>query len=403
MRPEGGSSIRVGALVLVALAVFAVGIFLIGEQSNLFRDKQRYRVRFLSVSGLQEGNPVQLNGVNVGSVEGIVLPEDPSEEGLIVTVTVDARYRERIRTDSQARIKTLGLLGDKFIELTSGSPSAGELPDGGEIPTAEAANVDALLSSGEDVVQNIVAISVSLKDILARMERGEGLLGELMRERAPGQPGLGDTLAAVNEAVHALTASFEGDGAVPRLLNDKAMGDQVAGIVARVDRLVAELETGDGPLPAMLRDGELKARLESSLTNLDQASARFASAAEQIENGEGLLPRLLNDKEFAESLTSELQQMIERFNALAGKLAEGDGTVAKLLDDPSIYEALNDVVLGIEESKMLRWLIRNRQKKGIKERYKAEKAALEAAGEPVPPLDEDDDDRDDGGDGSPQR
>jgi phospholipid/cholesterol/gamma-HCH transport system substrate-binding protein len=373
-------------LVITAVAFLAGGVFLLGEQNNLFRAKLRYNVRFISVGGLQEGNPVQLNGVHVGTVHEVLLPEDPMERGLIVTVKVDARYRERIREDSQARIKTLGLLGDKFIELTSGSPQFPVVPDGGEIATAEATDVDKLLATGEDVAENIVSISVSLKDILGRMERGEGMLGELMQTRQPGEPGLADTLNGINEAVSALTEGFKtGGGPVPRMLHDEVLGEQVASMLARFERLSAELETGEGPIQTLLRDTSLRDRLVASIENLEQATVKLRTAAEAFEGGDGLLPRLLNDAELAENMTQQIQRLLERLNTLNGKLTEGDGTIAKLLDDPSIYEALNDVVIGIDESKMLRWLIRNRQKAGIKKRYRDARSQRDAAGASAPP------------------
>ena len=68
--------IKVGMLVLAALVVLMGGTFLIGEKSNLFTRKNRYFVRFDTVSGLATGSPVQLNGVNVGEVTEIVLPRD---------------------------------------------------------------------------------------------------------------------------------------------------------------------------------------------------------------------------------------------------------------------------------------------------------------------------------------
>jgi hypothetical protein len=54
------------------------------------------------------------------------------------------------------------------------------------------------------------------------------------------------------------------------------------------------------------------------------------------------------------------------------KLDEGEGTAGKLINDPSVYEAVQDVIIGVEESRLLRWLIRNRQKKGIETRYEEE-------------------------------
>jgi hypothetical protein len=56
-------------------------------------------------------------------------------------------------------------------------------------------------------------------------------------------------------------------------------------------------------------------------------------------------------------------------NSVSEKLSNGGGTVPKLINDPHIYDSVNDILIGIDDSWMLRWLIRNRQKTGIKHRY----------------------------------
>jgi len=71
---------KVGLLLLAAVTVFAGSIFLIGEKGNVFSLKSRYFIKFESVGGLAEGNPVQLNGVNVGKVDHVVLPQKIEEE-----------------------------------------------------------------------------------------------------------------------------------------------------------------------------------------------------------------------------------------------------------------------------------------------------------------------------------
>jgi hypothetical protein len=40
-----------------------------------------------------------------------------------------------------------------------------------------------------------------------------------------------------------------------------------------------------------------------------------------------------------------------------------------MISDPSVYESVNDILIGINESRLLRWLIRNRQGTGIQKRY----------------------------------
>jgi len=78
---------------------------------------------------------------------------------------------------------------------------------------------------------------------------------------------------------------------------------------------------------------------------------------------------------------------VDRLSEASRKLTEGQGTVPMLLNDPQIYDAVNDVIIGVNESRILRWLIRNRQKKGLERRYKDEVKAIESEGGTPPPLD----------------
>src|SRR6185295_3563368 len=106
-----------------------------------------------------------------------------------------------------------------------------------------------------------------------------------------------------------------------------------------------------------------------------------------LDQSEALLPRLLKDEEYGRRVTEEVRQIVERLNSVADKLDRGEGSAAKLINDPQIYDAVNDVIIGINESRMLRWLIRNRQKKGIEKRYEDTKKAIEEQGGTVEPLD----------------
>src|SRR5438270_4064474 len=166
MSPKG-REIRVGLVILAAIVVLAGGIFLIGSKNNLFSHKTRYYVEFNSVSGLKPGSPVQLDGVDVGAIEKVVLSENPQKKDIRVWIRIEDDYAARLRgpadrktlikdqTPSLARIKTLGLLGDKYIDINSGSPAYPPIEEEGEIPAAQPTNVDALIASGEGVMDNV--------------------------------------------------------------------------------------------------------------------------------------------------------------------------------------------------------------------------------------------------------
>ena len=382
MSRDPRATARVGLLVMVALALAGVAVFLLGEKQNLFRAKNHYFVRLASANGLQVGAAVQLNGVNVGQVVKIILPEDMGETQLQVRLAVDARFEQRIRADSQARIKTLGLLGDKFVEISSGSPSSPVVPEEGEIPSAPTTNLEQIVSSGEDLMVNVLAISSQLAAILTRMERGEGLLGELTKDVEPGKKMTVELYATLESLRKAAEKIEGGKGPVPRLLNDEALGDKLASSVDRLDSILTKAESGDGVVASLLSDAEQKRKLERAFDSIERAAAEVGKIADRLEESEALLPKLLADEEYGKKVAADLERLLANLAVVSDKLAHGQGTAARLIDDPALYEAMNDIVIGINESKFLRWLIRNRQEKGIEKRYDD---AVEA-GEAPPPA-----------------
>ena len=374
---------KVGLLVVAALVVVAAAIFLVGERSNLFVLKNSYSVRFATVAGLAEGNPVQLNGVTVGHIEEVVLPVSIEDELLTVWLSIDRRFADRVREDSLARIKTLGLLGDKYVEISSGSPAVPPIPSGGSIPAAPATDVDHLISSGEDAVDNVVAISYSLREILGRMERGEGLLGELLVDDESARR----TRTAVIETVESVQAIAErlerGEGTLGELLADDQLAQRIQRAVGELETTLERLNHGDGALPALLNDPEMRTEIDDIITKADGAATDLSELAAQLADGDGLLQRLLADAEYADAVTERLRSAVENLEALLRKVDQGEGTLGLLIEDPQLYQAIDDVVVGVNESKLLRWLVRNRQKAGIEKRYREVQQEEQHAAEPL--------------------
>src|SRR6185295_4043063 len=241
-------------------------------------------------------------------VHKIVLPRDPAVEDIRVWIEVDRSYEDRIRASadgrplpgpkgdlpySEARIKTLGLLGDKYIELTSGSAAYPRVESEGKIPAGQLTSVDALVASGEDVMSNVVEISHSLSTILARMERGEGLLGELTSESPTGKK-LRESMVGTFEATERIANRLDsGDGPLPRLLNDKQMADRLATSLDRFERVLASAEGGPGLLPGLLNDPAAKKTFDDTLASLRTASQNVERFTGGLERSDALVPKLL--------------------------------------------------------------------------------------------------------------
>jgi len=383
-------SIRVGLLVAIALAVLMIFLFFIGSEQKIFARKNEYGVRFDTVAGLAEGNPVRISGVTVGVVKDIQLPRDPKARDVQISLMVDRKYAERIRGDSRARLKKLGLLaGDNYIDITPGSPRFDVLEPGSLIPAQRQTNVDQLISSGEDLVDNFVQISYSLKNVLARVDRGEGVLGELTTAPETKQRMTDTVLTTLNKTNALLSHIESGKGVVGKLVYDDKYAEELTtslsssaqSLAAITGRVQHDLDAGNGALPALLSDPEGKKKVYDLVENLRTTSANLAAFSASLKEGQGLVPRLLNDKAYGDQALNEFQQLIGQLDEAVKKINTGEGTAGKIINDPTLYESVNDILIGINESKMLRWLIRNRQEKGIEKRYDNEQKTA-----PAPPT-----------------
>ena len=386
-------SIRVGALVTSALIVLMVFVFFIGSEQKIFSRKNEYRVRLIDVSGLAEGNPVRLSGVTIGVVRDIDLPRDPKKPAVDITLMIDRKYGERIRADSRARLKKLGLLaGDSYIDITPGNPRFDTLEPGSLIPAQRQTNVDQLITSGEDLVDNLVQISYSMKNILARIDRGEGLIGELTSSAETKQRLTDTFLTTLNKTNAALSHIESGRGLVGKLIYDDKYAEELAGSLQQtassLNTLVADVQggfkNGNGMIPALLNDPEGKKKVMALVDNLNTTSENLALFSASLKTGQGLVPRLINDKAYGDQALAEFTGLVTQLNDTVKKINAGEGTAGKIISDPSVYESINDILIGINESKLLRWLIRNRQQKGIEKRYGTEQKSQPSTSAPPP-------------------
>jgi phospholipid/cholesterol/gamma-HCH transport system substrate-binding protein len=366
--------LKVGLFAAALLALLAVSILVIGSKQGLFVRHVRYHSRFAYVGGLGAGAPVHLNGVAVGDVVRVDLPTDPAQRETEVTFRVEARVARRIRSDSEVRIRSLGLLGDRYLEISGGSPTSPQAAAGALLRSQELTDVSAMLSQGGDVVGNVLAISTSLRAILERVERGEGVLGELTRSPEAGGRLVEHMGRTLEHAEAILGEVRSGRGTLGRLLKDPELEarlvDDLAGFV-RAGRSVAEsverdLASEDSLLAGMLRDPQGSERLARALAAVTEAASAAAAAGRNLAEGRGTLGHLLNDEAYAQLFLEDLAALTRSLRSVAAKIDNGEGSAGRFVNDPQLYEDLENVVRGVGESRLATWAVRNRREAGEK-------------------------------------
>jgi len=382
---------RVGVILFASLVLLAGAILFIGGTKGFFVRRTSYFARFPNSQGMVGGNQVRLAGVIVGAVRGIEVPRVPGQD-LTIHFDIERKYQHLVKTDSRAEIKTIGLLGDKFLEVTPGSTDKPDLEPDHEIMAFRGAELEKILAGSGDLVDNVVAISKSLKNILGRTEKGEGFLGEITSDSENGQA-LSRSLRQTLDSVNGLMADVrQGKGLVGRLLNDEKAAEGVLGELesasASLNRILGSVEkgvkTGEGLVPALLSDPEGKKKFFAMVDSLQSTAAGLASFSKDLKSGNGLLGQLVSNGDFSKEFLADLKNLSSHLANVAAKLDSTQGTAGKLIADPAVADAMNDILVGINGSKPLRWLIRDRQRSGIQKRYDAAHQSPTPMPSPVP-------------------
>jgi phospholipid/cholesterol/gamma-HCH transport system substrate-binding protein len=111
---------RLGLFVVAGLAVLFSGVFLIGSRESLFQRTYCVQAQFDNVAGLADGADVRVGGLHQGTVKHIELPKRPDAK-ITVVMALDKGTRYVVKKDSIAAIKSEGLIGDRYIEISFGS------------------------------------------------------------------------------------------------------------------------------------------------------------------------------------------------------------------------------------------------------------------------------------------
>ncbi len=318
MKSTAAKSFWVGVVALIAISVAAAGILVIGAEQKLWEGHNLYLIRFSRTDGLQESAPVTLHGLNVGTVKRMRFPDDPDTTYVDVTLSISSAIASRIREDTVGRLQTYGLLGNKYVELIGGTVDSPILEPGGLLKSIEPVDYEAILNRSGDIVSNVIEVTALLKELLIAINRGDGLIGRLVKDEQFGKEFLSRT--------HGAVASLE------------AAAERMRSASGRLDDILASAQAGHGALGVLLTDEE---SMREVLGAVRSASADAAALAEELRHGQGLLRTLATDQELArevENAVGDLARASANAADVSEQIRSGEGTLGKLVYDDELYK-----------------------------------------------------------------
>jgi phospholipid/cholesterol/gamma-HCH transport system substrate-binding protein len=279
------ANLKVGIVVLIGLIVFVFIVSIVGTEQNIF--SSTYQVKFFvtNVHGLVNGAMVTLGGLKVGYISTMLFVTQNNVNGVEITADLLTRYRSSITSSTIAQIKTIGLLGDKYIDLTIGSQSEQAVAEKSFIPLVESFDIETAGPQFKSALSDFTDLMGSAKRIAGSMERGEGSLGRFIKH-----PTVANEVEKFLRSVNALmTAVEQRKGVLGKAVYDENFSKNISDISSNLKTVIDHIREGKGTMGKLIMDDRLYTNLSSFTSRADtlmaKASADTSSVSQIVGNG----------------------------------------------------------------------------------------------------------------------
>jgi phospholipid/cholesterol/gamma-HCH transport system substrate-binding protein len=298
------AKLKVGIVITIALVIVFFALMFAGNIERIFAPKVLIYAVFDDVKGLRDGSPVWFSGVEIGSVQSISFT---TEETILVEMLITAETVHLLKEDSEADILTLGLLGDKYIEITPGSRKAVPLEAEDTITGTSHVEIQEVVETGKKSIEGFNEFIDTLEGILVKVEKGEGTVARFLDD-----PSIYNNLKeASHELSELLIKVKDSKGTMNRLLTEDELYRDIDSSSKSIKSFSKRLETSEGTLNKFIND-------ESLYENTLEVTERLNGLLDRVDRGEGFVGSLMKDEELA----VELKNTLAEFRSLIKDLKE---------------------------------------------------------------------------------
>lgn len=243
---------KAGLFVISAFLVLLYMVTRLTQNQFSLSGTKVYYATVNDATGLLSKTKVKMAGLDVGQLTSIELVEKRARITLEVSAGVD------LKKDATITVKTIGFLGDKYLELYAGSDQQPSLPEGSYIPEGIAGgSLDQLTTKTTELVENLKEISLILKEALKG--QGEGIDGTRLDRILDNMEQFSQGLAEVDKI---------GD-----------IADRLSAVVENVREITGRVNRGEGTIGKLIRDSETVDRINETLSGVN----KFISKADRLQ------------------------------------------------------------------------------------------------------------------------
>ncbi|HSZ17591.1 MAG TPA: MlaD family protein [Terracidiphilus sp.] len=318
------SQLRVGALVLVAIAVLVGLIFLMtGSSGGLFASKLILRSYFTNAAGLKDGAPVTLEGVTIGNVLHVRVVSDRNPTPVEVTMRVGRDNLRDLHVDSTTSIAQAGVLGDSYVDIDSSRASGGPPANNAELKATQSPTIQSVISSSQVSIDEISTLLHKLEILTDTLNSSKGTIGALIND-----PVFYAKVSRITDNLEKVTSDISrGQGTLGKLVTEDALYAKANSTIDNLNRITAGLDQGQGTAGKLLKDDTLYNNLNTTVNSANQLMS-------EINKGHGSLGKLARDPAFAQ----KFDDTVTRLDSILKSVDEGKGTIGQMIQNRSLYD-----------------------------------------------------------------
>lgn len=327
------SQLKVGIVVVVASITLGTLIILMNS-GGIFTHKIEVISYFPDASGLAEGAPVRLSGVDIGNVKKIRVVQGRPLTPVEVVMKVNTKYGFFLRKDSQTILSTAGVLGQTYINIDSSTAKGPPAQDGDVLNSKEQPGYDDVVRAANSSLQNMDILLKRLDRIVSYVESGQGSVGKLIYDPSLYNQAK-NTINQVQTLVNDVTA---GNGSLGKLIEDDDLYNRANATLDKINAMIDDVNAGHGTIGKFLKDPSMYDNANKTIANVKQLT-------DDINAGKGALGKLAKDQVFAD----KLQNTMNRMSDMMDRLNSGQGTMGKLLQDETLYNNTNKLLTDTQD------------------------------------------------------
>lgn len=320
------AQLKVGIVALIALTLLGVLLFLITGPGGLFRTYAKLYTYLSDSGGLVAGSKVSVNGIEAGNVLKVEFaPGTDPKRFVRVEMRVYEDFLPSIPEDSIAVVTSENVLSGRFVNIRKGTKGV-PVKGGAELRSREPQEWEAVVDSGNRLLNAIDGMLKRVDNIVSVVERGEGSIGKLIYDDQL----YGNLNGTAAEARKLIAQVNSGKGSISKLLYDDALVEDLRATLAKTNRIIDGIEQGQGTAGKLLKDSAL-------YDDLRKTVGEFRTLVADLNAGKGSAGKLLKDEAFIK----QVQATITRMDTLLDGINSGKGTLGQLVVNQQLYESLN--------------------------------------------------------------